>query len=319
MRKLLDLAFLAIVLAGGGYIAYTHQPQLHGIVHEVQTTVAPCSTPLTYSIGTIDSRFGITRDILKSDLVQAATIWNTTGSASSSALLSYMDKGGDVTVNLVYDNRQASTDTLSHVGIQVAQSKSSYDSLHAQYETLSTQVKAEQSQYDQTVTNYKTAETSYNASVAAANARGGARPQEYAALQSQKAALDQQFTLLKSQETKLNSDIETLNALATTINQLIVQLNLNVAQYNQTGAQAGEFEEGVYEFQSGVQTIDIYEYSNHTQLVRVLAHELGHALGLDHVSDPQAIMYKINNAQTFFATAADIAELKKACTPKLSL
>ena len=281
--------------------------------------IAPCDTPLTYSIGTIDPRFDITKSILVADIAQAAAIWNTTQSASSSRLLSYLPLGGDVTVNLVYDDRQASTDKLRSVGIETEANRTSYDSLHAQYDSLQHQVKAEQSQYDQTVAAYKAAEVSYNARVSAANARGGASAQEYAALQDQKNALAQQFINLKSQETKLNSDIETLNALATTINQLIVQLNLNVAQYNQTGAVAGKFEEGVYEFKSGIQTIDIYEYSNHTQLVRVLAHELGHALGLDHVSDPQAIMYKINSAETLFATDADKAELKKACTGKLSL
>ena len=116
----------------------------------------------------------------------------------------------------------------------------------------------------------------------------------------------------------MNADIETLNAIGTSLNKLIAELNLNVERYNQAGASAGgECEEGAYVSEAGSQRIDIYEYSSHTELVRVLAHELGHALGLGHVGDAEAIMYKVNQGKKLTVAQDDITELHAVCASSL--
>ena len=315
MRRTIDWVLLIAVLGGAGYLAYTHQAQVKGVVHMVQVKIAPCAKPITYSIGSIDSRFGITESILISDLKEAETIWE---SPSGKSLCEYTQsdlpgQGGDVTVSLVYDNRQAATDKLKTMGIQLSKSQSSYEELKAMYETLSAKVETEISDYKNAVAAYKNHESAYNDEVSQWNQKGGAPPAEYEKLQAEKDVLTQEFANLKSLESTMNADIDTLNALATSLNQLIVQLNINATQYNRIGASAGEFEEGLYSTSSGLQTISVYEYSNHLQLVRVLAHELGHALGLGHVSDQGAIMYKLNNSDSLKATVADISELNRIC------
>jgi predicted Zn-dependent protease len=149
-----------------------------------------------------------------------------------------------------------------------------------------------------------------------------AQKEQVQALQSQYDAARRQYRTDQAASkdiSTLNAEVETLNQMgdelrsaADRLNTKIAQLNTQARSYNsQTGS---DFNEGEYLQQYGIRKVNVYEFKSHTQLVRVLAHEFGHSLGMEHNANPDSIMYPVNTAATVALTPEDKAALADACT-----
>lgn len=135
-------------------------------------------------------------------------------------------------------------------------------------------------------------------------------------LKTELTKAENEYRLSREEATriKINEMVDEINSMVVVLNRLATTLNLAVEKYNTIGASRGEsFEEGVYIQEGSNRQIDIYEFSNRDKLVRVLAHELGHALGLGHVDDKKAIMYEFNQGNNKALTTSDIEALKSKC------
>ncbi|ENV65435.1 peptidase [Acinetobacter junii] len=98
-----------------------------------------------------------------------------------------------------------------------------------------------------------------------------------------------------------------LNQQIKGLNQNNQQLALSANQFNQT-FQPRLFHKGQF---NGKQ-ISVYEFSSKDDLRMTLAHEFGHALGLDHTDDPTSLMYPViqkQNMERFALAHADQQEL----------
>ncbi len=271
----------------------------------------PCTQPITYRVGDFDKRFNLPYDSLIKALSQAESVWE---SASGLDLFTYASSTGELPVNLVYDYRQQATTELLSIENDVKSGKASYRTLQQQYQAQKLEYESQQSTYEARVASFNSQSDAYQKQVEEWNRGPRTNKEQFDALERARVALEQELSALKTQEGELHSQITGLNSLADRLNALAKDLNLDVDQYNAIGEKRGEeFTGGLYTRDQDGERIDIYEFSNHDKLVRVLSHELGHALGLEHVNDSKAVMYFINESQSLKLSGADIEELKRVC------
>jgi hypothetical protein len=273
----------------------------------------PCQKPITYSIAELDPRFGLTEAELLDNIKKAEKIWE---SPINKSLFEY-SPARDLKISLIYDYRQKATDSLRKMGIVIEDNQVTYDTLKAKYDSLIVSYKKQKAQLDVLVAAYNADKSVYEKDVNHWNGRGGAPKAEYNTLEQQRVDLNNQVAEINQAKNTLNELVDVINSTETVLNKLVGTLNLNVDKYNAVGSSTGEvFNEGEYVSDASGTAINIYQFDDANQLVRVLAHELGHALGLGHLNNPKAIMYYRNEGLNEKLTADDLAALKKMCEIK---
>ena len=119
---------------------------------------------------------------------------------------------------------------------------------------------------------------------------------------------------LMSMDLKYSSGQTNLHELVDELNKSASSFNNQASAYNHVGSELGdEFEEGLYHADKNGKYIDVYQYEDKNKLERVLMHEFGHALSLDHINNKDAIMHQINIGTNLIPTKDDINALRAQC------
>lgn len=299
LRARFILAFGLVFVLAGGYF--------------YQAYSAVCAWPLQYRVGELDPRFNLDVVMAESALAEAVTAWEE---GIGEDLFVQHDEA-DFTINFVFDERQALTSAEARERQRLEAVEAQSADVQAAYEAQVQLLNEREKQYEERSTQYERDLARYNQTVASYNDEGGAPPEVFAELEAERERLAEVQAALSTEVVALNDLVAQINELGAEGNVLIDRLNDRVDDFNETFADGREFTQGDYQGDR----INIYSFADEIELYTVLVHELGHALGIDHVKEETAFMHFLLSEQDASAplTMADIDAYTATCDPTARL
>ena len=264
------LVVLVLTLAGAGTFWY-------------KSTAAICPAPLTYRVGQIDSHFDLDTEAAKQHLAKAEGVWEE----SAGRELFIYDEKSTFVVDFIFDERQAEADIETTEQKTLDTKKSENDGLVKTIEGLQKEYDSLSESYKKKVSSYEARLTSYNDRVNSYNDQGGAPGDVFSELERERVSLNSESTQLSKKADELTGLANKINELSERGNELVGQYNEEVVEYNKKFGYAREFTQGDYQGER----INVYKFSDDAELLAVLTHEFGHALGLEHVEGESSVMY----------------------------
>ena len=272
------------------------------------TRPTPCGRPIAYRLGPVDSRFGLTNDEVLEALRQAESLW---GRAMARDLFVH-DPRASLTVTLVYDERQQTTQTSQRLWTSMQQAQASHAQVSRSYAEWRETYERRARNYETTYAAYQERAAAYNAQMQQWGARGGVPREQQAGLEAERSRLQAMRSELETERMAIESLAGTVRTLAEKGNALAEAHNRDVMTFNSRYGAPRQFHKGEFDGRE----ITVFEFHDMRDFTLLLAHELGHALGLGHVDDPTAIMHAVGGEQAvepLRLTAADLAALQKLC------
>ena len=245
--------------------------------------------PIKYAIGKVDPRFEISKTNFKQAIREATHMWEKWAPRD---LFEY-DHKATFKINLIYDQRQRASITAKLLEKQLDKLEVSHTAYKVEYDALNKNYKEQSHDFEMALEKYHRRLERYNRRVQFWNQRGGAPEHERKKLKKKQRTLEQDYKKVKQEQQKLEPLIQKINRVVLKINQVTRKYNRHVYSYQAKFGTSRQFNQGDYRGNE----INVYHFFDRSDLILILAHELGHALGIDHIQNPKSIMYYLMGDQ----------------------
>jgi len=256
----------------------------------------PCTTPLPWRVASVDPRFGLPPDRVEAAVARAAALWDDAAGRPTFV----HDPRDGFPIHFLYDTRQAEVqernrrlDTLDPVATRLQEEQAELEERGERVAHRGTRLEAD-------ARAFTARQEAHNRMVERWNRGGGGTPKERESLMQEAALLERTRNDLLRRRESFDTDQQTILAA-------VRELQLRIDAHNQEAeAFDREFAGGLVESGRFVgltrngrvvqREIRIFRFDGEEDLTLVLAHELGHALGLGHTRGSGGIMTEVAHA-----------------------
>ncbi|MDR2860983.1 MAG: matrixin family metalloprotease [Syntrophobacterales bacterium] len=269
----------------------------------------PCGKVVTYRIGEVDGRFGISRSEFSRLVKKAAEVWSVPFSAD----LIQETSNGRILIEMVYDHRQDASGKMQRIGADAKEDLKTYKGLKDRHDKLQKEHAREKGKWEQDAAEYRRRLQVYREEKVASLHRGRVSEETLKHLEREHAALNAMRDELQKRQGELKELAAKKDELIPQMQGVAERHHDNASSYRKESERlGGEYGKGVYHRWD--KSITLYQYHNKDNLVQLIAHEFGHTLGIRHINDPNALMYPYDTGRKIEKLSpADIAALKAKC------
>jgi predicted Zn-dependent protease len=272
-----------------------------------------CEETITWRFGSIDPRFTFDQASLKTVVQQVSSLW----SAADGYPVIIYDPGGDVELNFYYTDQQNYTDNEQELSGKIRRLRQIYYSQNVMYQRQERLFENDELLFNKMQSEYNSAVNEYNQTLDRIQTAGVRSRDLDVKLKRLERDVDMKESELETMRQNLLDREQELHALSDELNQQADSVNELMYQYQKRFSSWRTFYQGVYLNVAGKRKINIYQFDNIGRLKLVLAHEFGHALGIDHVGNPNSVMYYLTDRQdtrNLRLSEEDIRALQSRCS-----